>query len=546
MKSYPALRRVLAFGLTVLSITIVVGIVLTLQNNPSQSQPSPKKGEYPWPLFGGTIQRNLVNLTDRNISFNFQIDDPFTPDKKETKGIKWSVNLGSRSYGGPVIAEGKVFVGTNNEQPRDPKFKGIDMGVVMCFRESDGKFLWQNAYPKLKSGRVNDWPLEGICSSPVVENGKLYYVGNRCEVICDETATGKNVWKLDMMEELDVFPHNLATCSPLIVGDMLFVCTSNGVDKDHINIPAPKAPSFIAVNKNTGKVVWKNNDPSKNLLDIPAGANTENYIKKLVNTGKLLMHGQWANPAYAEVNGVGQIIFPGGDGWLRAFEPNTGKLLWKFDCNPKDSIYELGGKGTRNDFVNTPVIADNKLYIGVGQDPEHDEGVGHFWCVDLAKATKFGKTNKENDVTWKDNNFDPDAPVNSKSALAWHYGGVPSKEEERIPGRPYVFGRTLSTACVHDGLVFVADLEGYVYCLDAKTGKRYWYDNLRTPIWSSPYFVDGKILMGTDDQFLYVYEHGRKKNLIAEVEIFGKVRATPVVANGTLFVMTENKLYAIR
>jgi outer membrane protein assembly factor BamB len=109
-----------------------------------------------------------------------------------------------------------------------------------------------------------------------------------------------------------------------------------------------------------------------------------------------------------------------------------------------------------------------------------------------------------------------------------------------------VFGRTLSTACVHDGVCYIAELAGYVHCLDAETGKRHWYHNVRAPIWSSPYYVDGKIFMGTDDEVLYVFEHGTKKNILAEIDMFGKVRATPVVANGTMYVMTETKLYAIR
>jgi len=123
------------------------------------------------------------------------------------------------------------------------------------------------------------------------------------------------IWQLDMMEELDVFPHNLAASSPLVVGDLVYTVTSNGVDEDHITLPSPFAPSFIAVNKNTGELVWESNLPGANIL-----------------------HGQWSNPSYGVIHGTPQVIFPGGDGWLYSFEPKTGELLWKFDCNPKDSV----------------------------------------------------------------------------------------------------------------------------------------------------------------------------------------------------------------
>src|SRR5262249_53736116 len=139
----------------------------------------------------------------------------------------------------------------------------------------------------------------------------------------------------------------------------------NGVDEGHINIPAPQAPSFIALDKRTGRLLWQDNSP-----------------------GKDIMHGQWSNACYAEIGGVPQVIFPGGDGWLHAFEPETGQKLWKFDCNPKKAPrYTLGGKGERSDFIAAPVVYENRIYIGTGQDPEHYEGVGHLYCIDPAGKT---------------------------------------------------------------------------------------------------------------------------------------------------------------
>src|SRR5262249_15695907 len=156
----------------------------------------------------------------------------------------------------------------------DPATKQpIDKGIILCFNEADGKFLWQAVHDKLPAGRVNDWPDEGICSTPVVEGKRLYYVTNRSELISAATEAfpdGKNdgfkeekykdktdadiIWRYDMMAGLNVFPHNLATCSPLILGDNLYVITSNGVDEGHINIPQPKAPSFICLSKKDGKL----------------------------------------------------------------------------------------------------------------------------------------------------------------------------------------------------------------------------------------------------------------------------------------------------
>ncbi|MEM1206072.1 MAG: hypothetical protein AAGN66_22775, partial [Acidobacteriota bacterium] len=110
------------------------------------------------------------------------------------------------------------------------------------------------------------------------------------------------------MGELDVFPHNLAVSSPIIVGDLIFITTGNGVDEGHINVPAPQAPSFLAIHKKTGEVVWENADPGEDIL-----------------------HGTWSNASYGVVKGRPQVIMPGGDGWVYSFEPKTGELLWKFN-----------------------------------------------------------------------------------------------------------------------------------------------------------------------------------------------------------------------
>ena len=65
-----------------------------------------------------------------------------------------------------------------------------------------------------------------------------------------------------MIGDMNVFPHNLAAGNPLVVGDIVFTVTGNGVDEGHINIPAPGAPSFLALDKNTGETVWEMTSPA--------------------------------------------------------------------------------------------------------------------------------------------------------------------------------------------------------------------------------------------------------------------------------------------
>ncbi|MBI3411142.1 MAG: PQQ-binding-like beta-propeller repeat protein [Planctomycetes bacterium] len=449
-------------------------------------------------MFGGTPARNMVNTSDKNVPIDFSVEEG------KQKQVKWVAELGNKAYGGPVVAGGRVFVGTNNATPRDPKDKGKNKAVLMAFNEADGKFLWQAVHDTPPDDIFSQAAALGLFSTPVVEGERLYYVTPACEVICASVKDGKSIWRLDMMKELKVVPYHCANCSPLVVGDLVMLVTSNGMN-DEGKISSPKAPSFLAVNKNTGKVAWQSNLPGDNIID-----------------------GQWSNPALAKVNGKDMVIFPGGDAWLYGFEAKSGELLWKCNCNPQPA------KDGKNYFVATPVVAGTKLYIGLGQYPEHPEPTRHSYvlCLDLT-----GK----GDVSPK--SMEMKDPGNKGSALIWAFGGPILPRPAK--GRPVNFGRTISTCAVHDGLVFVAEESGYLHCLDEKTGQKLWEHDLKCGIWGSPYVVDGKVLIGGEDGTIKIFATGRNEKVLAAVELDDTFQGTPVVANGVLYMVTKSKLFAI-
>src|SRR6476646_10063521 len=164
-----------------------------------------------WPMWARTPLRNAV-CQEKN--------PPMDWDVKTGKNILWSAALGSKSYGNRVVSNGMVFIGTNNEGARD-KNVAADGGVLMAFDANTGKFKFQRFSAKLPTGRVNDWPGEGECSTAYTEPGKLWYCTNRCEVVCvdlspgaiSEGGTAKDVWSFDMINKLGVFPHNMTACS---------------------------------------------------------------------------------------------------------------------------------------------------------------------------------------------------------------------------------------------------------------------------------------------------------------------------------------------
>ena len=519
-------------------------------------------GSLDWSMWGGNGLRN--NAPDgKNIPAEWapgEFDDKTGEWKKATaEKVLWVSSLGSQSYGNPVVANGQVYVGTNNGHGYIKRYPSqVDLGCLLAFDEKDGKFLWQHSSEKLATGRVHDWPLQGICSTPLVEGDRLWFVTSRGEVMCvdtkgfyddendgpykDEKFTEKTeadvVWVYDMMKELGISQHNMCSCSLVTLGDLLFVCTGNGVDETHVNLPAPKAPSFMAMNKHTAEVYWTDDSPGVNIL-----------------------HGQWSSPCVAELGGVAQVVFAGGDGWLYSFQADKGengkpKLLWKFDANPKKSKYILGGRGTRNEIIGTPVAYDGRIYLAVGQDPEHGEGVGHLWCIDPTKrgdvseelAFKLPDTEHPIPVRRLQAVVDEEGEVarsNPNSGVVWHY----SEQDQNGDGKvafEETMHRTIATAAIKDDLLFIPDFSGLVHCVDAKTGKAYWTHDLFAATWGSALVVDGKVYVGDEEGKVTVFKLAKKKEILSEVNMEKAIYSTPVVANNTLFIADQTHVFAIR
>jgi outer membrane protein assembly factor BamB len=514
-----------------------------------------------WNQWGGSPQRNNTPVAEglpvewEPGEFDF---DTGVWDPASSENVLWVAPLGSQSYGNPVVAGGKVFVGTNNGKGWLDRYPAAtDLGCLLAFDVADGSFLWQDSSEKLPTGRVHDWPLQGICCAPLVEGDRLWYVTSRGEVKCLDTEgfrDGENdgpytsekieaeneadvVWVLNMMKELGVSQHNMCSCSVTSAGDLLFVITGNGVDEGHLNLPNAQAPSFLCLDKRDGRLLWADNTPGANVL-----------------------HGQWSSPAYAELGGVPQVIFGGGDGWVYAFdargEDGKPKLLWEFDCNPKTSTYSLGGRADRNHIIGTPVVHDGLVYIGVGEDPEHGEGVGHLWCID---PTKRGDVSSEIAVSLAD----PDTPLprrriqaviekdgevarpNPDSAAVWHYPGFDADGNGKLSFEETMH-RTCGTVAIKDGLLFVADFSGLFHCLDLETGKPLWTHDMLAASWGSPLIADGKVYIGDEDGDISIFRLSREKDLLAEINMGNSVYSTPIAVGDTLYIANKSHLFAIK
>ena len=521
-------------------------------------------GSHDWPMWGGSPYRNNTP-EGKNI--------PTEWDVEEGTNILWKAPLGSQTYGNPTVANGKMYVGTNNQYGYIKRYpKEVDLGCFICFDANTGEFLWQHSSPKLPTGRVHDWPEQGICCAPVCDGDRVWFVSSRGEVLCLDAEgfrDGENdgpftsednenkdeadvIWKFDMMGVLGVSQHNMCSCSCCFAGDTLFVNTSNGLDESHINLPAPNAPSFFAMNKNTGEVLWTDKSPGLNIL-----------------------HGQWSSPTYGVLDGTPQVIFGGGDGWVYSFAPDgdgagNPKLIWKFDCNPKETVWILGGRGTRNNIIATPVIYDGLVYVAVGQDPEHGEGVGNLWCIDPTKAldgsdvsTTFAVDKEGNRLPHRrlqaiDPSKGEQAVTNPDHAAVWHYSTFDSDGNDKIDFEETMH-RSCGTVAIKDDILYISDFSGLFHCLDISEmsdqkdeqgvpcPKVKWTYDMFAAAWGSPLIVEGKVYVGDEDGDISIFEHGTDEGEpLEEINMENSVYSTPIVANDTLYISNKDTLYAIK
>jgi outer membrane protein assembly factor BamB/HEAT repeat protein len=417
--------------------------------------------------------------------------------------IVWSVELGNETFGRPVVVGDAVYVGTDNARHMNPAFQE-DAGVLAAFQATDGKFLWQDVAPRIERG-LREFLLPSTTSTPYVEGNRLYYVTAECQLRCLDTQgfrDGENngpfrdevfqdnaaadiVWELDMCGRLGVFPHEATNSEVLPVGDLLMVSTSNGQNEGHTRVPSPRAPSLIAVDKRSGEVVWR-----------------------AIGAGEQVLHGQWSSPVAATVNGRIQVLFGGGDGWLRSYDATSGHEVWRFDGNPKDARWLPRPRVlSRSSIIASPVFADGRVFVAMGQSPGHGNGPSLIHAI---------SPNGQGDVT--------------ESRLLWT-----SRE----------IGRVVGTPIVKDGLLYVGDLGGTIHCLDAATGAHVWKHETNEAIWGSLLLAGDRLYVGNVEGSMTVLRAGRRKELLGQIEMDAPIYSPPALVGDALYLATANRLYFI-
>ncbi len=478
------------------------------------------------PQWGQKFTRNMVS-GEKGLADRF---DPATG-----KNIKWVAELGTQSFATPIVAGGRVLIGTNNEKPRDPKHAG-DRDVLLCLDEKDGRMVWQLVLPKISEEEHDqylDWPKVGFASPPTVEGDRAYVLTNRGEVVCLDMKGMSNgndgpykdegkhmalrgyapvepgptdadiLWICDLVKETGIHLHDQVQGSVLIDGNLLYINSCNGVDNTHRKIRSPDAPSLVVIDKRTGKLVASDNE----------------------RIGPEIFHCTWSSPALGEMDGKRLIFFAGGNGICYAFnalnsvpiESASGQLaslerVSRYDPDPtapKKDVHRFTGNRKEGPSVimGMPVFVDNRIYLVAGGDLWWGKRQSWLKCV----VPKPGEMLPADEV--------------------WSY---PMSRE------------STSTPAVYDGMVFAADCGGVVHCVDAKTGKGLWTYKAHGDFWASPMVADGKVYIGTRRGEFVVLAASRELKVISTVDLHDPISGTVTAANGTFYVATMTRLYAVR
>ncbi|MBN1846902.1 MAG: PQQ-binding-like beta-propeller repeat protein [Sedimentisphaerales bacterium] len=486
-----------------------------------------------WPLAAADQPQWGQRFTRNQVAAESNLPDSFDPETG--RNIKWAVPMGTETYATPIVADGRVYIGTNNAKPRDPRHQG-DRGILLCLDEADGHLLWHLVVPKLvaRSGPPDpylDWPGGGIVSAPTIEGDRVYVNTNRGEIVCldvkgitdgndgpyrDEARhqapydqdpiepSGRDadiLWLFDMIRQAGTYPHDASHSSILLHDRYLYLNTSNGVDNTHRRIRAPQAPSLIVLDKDTGALVARDDE----------------------GIGPRIFHSTWSSPALGSIDGRPLIFFGGGDGVCYAFEalgdpPVAGEVqtlrrVWRFDCDPdgpKDDVHQYLRNRTTSpsNIKGMPVFYKNRVYVAAGGDIWWGKNQAWLKCID---ATGTG------DVTAT--------------------GRIWSCELSQ---------HCCSTPAIADGLVFITDCGGLIHCLDAETGKTYWTHDAEGAMWASPLVADGKVYVGTRRRDFWILQAAKTKKVLFSIRLDSPVSATAVAANGVVYVATDRTLYALQ
>jgi outer membrane protein assembly factor BamB len=495
-------------------------------------------------------------------------------DPSTTKNIQWFAKLGNRTFGSPVVSRGKVFIGTAGESSAE--------AMLLCLDEKTGHELG-----KFICGAPHCDNF-GVCSTPTVEGDRVYFVTPDQKVVCLDlaawlkpaAAAGADsarhvVWRYDMAKHLQIVQDHVASCSVLVHGDFVYVCTGNGRFKSSEKPFYPLTPSLIVLEKHSGQLVARDDE----------------------QIGERLWRGQWSSPSLATVNGKAQILFATGSGLCYAFEPVDpaatvapnrwitttlrGPIVCFVDVKKKNTAgltpAEYGKKFSPLSTHKPALPLEFRYSIGLPVTTPVDSIptakvpdvpiLKKIWWFDCLPPEYRNAPFYAHQATGDGEKHPCDiiaTPVFYRNRVYVAIGGDPNHGSKNSRGNlvcidPTKSGditrsgkvwnydqlnATLTTVAIADGLVFVIDEASVIHCLDADTGRKYWTYALKSDhgmLSSALLAADGKLFAGK-----IVLAVSKTLKTLGTVDGYKFTSCSvPCVANGVLFKVHGQWLWAV-
>ncbi|MEO2048912.1 MAG: PQQ-binding-like beta-propeller repeat protein [Pirellulales bacterium] len=447
-----------------------------------------------WPQFRGPNSTGL-SLESRNLPIEFSYQDK----------VLWSANLGE-GIACPVVSQGKVCATAmlDNE-----KF------AVFCFDASSGQELWRREFETGELPAIMS-PNTPASSTPAVDGQRVYVYFSTLGLMALDLSDGQTIWNQSVPKPQYLMGWGAAH-SPIVHNEMLI-----------FNQDDDLSPFLLALDKQTGKVLWKTDRP-----EMLAG---------------------YSIPVICRA-GQREDIVVAGSGKLKGYNPKTGEERWT--CNT-----------LLRTIMTTPAVVDDTIYVSLqsygdtnrvlkfallewkdtNQDGRLEKSeVGEpFW-------EKFDQGDKNQDGFLVDEEIDRAFQTATNMAgggstiQAVRGGGVGDVTATHLQWNlDYKVPSNIVSPLVVNGRLLVVKKGGISACFDTQVGATLWMKkrigNLGN-YYASPVAGDGKIYVMGENGFLTVLEQGPKLKVLAKNDMGESCTATPAIADDRIFVRTQTKLY---
>jgi outer membrane protein assembly factor BamB len=368
----------------------------------------------------------------------------------QTLNIRWKTPLPAPGNSTPVIWNDHVFITQSLDQGK--------RRALLAFSRRDGRKLWQHEAACEVTETTH--PQNPACSASAVTDGQAVYADFASAGVVAYDFSGKKLWHRDLGPVLHKWGNG---SSPVLYKDLLIV------------FHGPGEPAFLAaLDKRTGDPVWKK---AETAINSP-------------------VFGTWCTPVVVHAGGRDELIMAlpgdriGGEGEFKAYEPLTGRELWR--C-----------RGLGNEVYAMPAVAATAdLVVGIS---------GHNGPLLAVRPGGNG------DVT--------------ASRRMWRIAG---KNPQRI-----------GSGVISDGRLYLADAPGLVECLDTRSGETIWKERVAGDVWGSMLLADGRLYVPTLQGTTFVLAAGPKFQLLAKNDVKEPIYSALAASQGELFLRTYAHLYCI-